>query len=106
MTASVLLRTMVMIFSAAGIAVGAESSVPTANGWPGTLIIVGGGSVPDDVLSALKESLHGEGSLVVIAEAASDPKEAAESSAKWLAESGISNVVVVDPSLAEVSEAC
>ena len=101
MTASVLLRTMVMIFSGAGIAVGAESSVPKANGWPGTLIIVGGGSVPDDVLSALKESLHGEGSLVVIAEAASDPKEAAESSAKWLAESGISNVVVVDPSLAE-----
>ena len=101
MTASVLLRTMVMIFSGAGIAVGAESSVPTANGWPGTLIIVGGGSVPDDVPNALKESLHGEGSLVVIAEAASDPKEAAESSAKWLAESGISNVVVVDPSLAE-----
>ena len=100
-TASVLLRTMVLVFIGAGIAAGADSSVPTADGWPGTLIIVGGGSVPEDVPSALKESLHGEGSLVVIAEAASDPKEAAESSTKWLAESGISNVVVVDPSLAE-----
>ena len=101
MTASVLLRTIVLIFSGAGIAVGGENSVPTADGWPGTLIIVGGGSVPDDVRSAFKESLPGDGSLVVIADAASDPKEAAESSKKWLAESGISNIVVIDPSLAE-----
>ena len=101
MTASVLLRTIVLIFIGAGIVVGGENSVPTADGWPGTLIIVGGGNVPDDVRSALKESLHGDGSLVVIADAASDPKEAAESSKKWLAESGISNVVVIDPSLAE-----
>ena len=63
MTASVLLRTIVLIFIGAGIAVGGENSVPTADGWPGTLIIVGGGSVPDDVQSALKKSLHGDGSL-------------------------------------------
>ena len=90
-----------MIFIGAGTAVGADRSVSTADGWPGTLIIVGGGSVPGDVPSALKESLHGDGSLVVIADAASDPKEAAESATKWLAACGISNVVVVDPSLAE-----
>ena len=101
MTASVLLRTMVMVFIGAEIAAGADSSVPTADGWPGTLIIVGGGSIPEDVPNALKESLHGDGSLVLIAEAAFDPKETAESSTKWLAESGISNVVVGDPSLAE-----
>jgi cyanophycinase len=100
-TASVLLRTMVMVFIGAGIAAGEDRSVPTADGWPGTLIIVGGGSIPEDVPNALKESLHGEGSLVLIAEAASDPKETAESSTKWLAESGISNVIVGDPSLAE-----
>jgi len=98
---SVLLRTFVLIFIGAGTAVGADGSMATADGWPGTLIIVGGGSVPDDVANALKESLHGEGSLVVIAEAASDPREAAESATKWLAESGISNVIVVDSSFAE-----
>lgn len=101
MTASVILRTMIFMFVSAARAFGADSSVPTADGWPGTLIIAGGGGVPNDVRSALKESLHGDGSLVVIADAASDPKEAAESSKNWLAESGISNVVAVDPSLAE-----
>ena len=100
-TASVLLRTIAMLFIGPGLAVGADGPVLAADGWPGTLIIVGGGSVPDDVLIALKESLRGEGSLVVIAEAASDPKEAADSSTKWLAESGISHVVVVDSSLTE-----
>ena len=101
MAAFVLLRIMVVIFLGAGIAMGQDWAVPTADGWPGTLIIVGGGTVPDDVAIALKESLHGEGSLVVIADAASDPMEAAESATKWLAEAGISRVVVVDSSLAE-----
>ena len=100
-TASVLLRTVVLIFIGAGTVVAADRSVPTVDGWPGTLILAGGGSVPEDVTNALKESVKEGGSLVVIAEAASDPNEAAESSTKWLAESEISNVVVVDPSLAE-----
>ncbi|MEJ7593620.1 MAG: cyanophycinase [Planctomycetaceae bacterium] len=101
MTASVLLRTVVLIFIGAGTAVAADRSGLTVDGWPGTLILAGGGSVPEDVANALKESVKGGGSLVVIADAASDLQEAAESTTKWLAGSGILNVVVIDPSLAE-----
>lgn len=82
-----------------GVADAASDTWQDPDGWPGTLAIVGGGTVPDEVPRILKTALGENASLVVIAEASSDPKEAAESAMEWLAENDISSTIVVDPSL-------
>lgn len=98
---SILLRISAVILLSPGIMIADEIPLSAIDGWPGTLIIVGGGHVPTDVKNVLKESVSNNGSLVVIAEAASDPRRAADIASKWLGESGISNVVVIDSSLEE-----
>jgi cyanophycinase len=67
-------------------------------GIRGTLILVGGGEVPDGAAEFLKKKSEGA-SIVILADASSEPREAAESARKWLSEHGLSNIVSVDPEL-------
>lgn len=67
-------------------------------GIRGTLILVGGGEVPDGATELLKKNSEGA-SIVILADASSEPREAAESARKWLSEHGLSNMVSVDPEL-------
>ncbi len=69
-----------------------------ADGIPGTLILVGGGEVPEDATELLKKNLAGA-SILILADASSEPHEAAESARQWLSGHGLSNVVSVDPGL-------
>jgi cyanophycinase len=68
------------------------------DGIPGTLILVGGGEVPDGATELLKKN-SAEASILILADASSEPQEAAESARKWLSDHGLSNVVSVDPGL-------
>lgn len=68
------------------------------NGISGTLILVGGGEVPDGVTELLRKKSEGT-SIVILADASSEPQEAAESAREWLSEHGLSNVFSVDPEL-------
>jgi cyanophycinase len=68
------------------------------NGISGTLILVGGGEVPDGVTELLRKKSEGT-SIVILADASSEPLEAAESARQWLSEHGLSNVISVDPGL-------
>jgi cyanophycinase len=67
-------------------------------GIHGTLILVGGGEVPDGATELLKKK-SAEASILILADASSEPLEAAESARKWLSEQGLSNVVSVAPGL-------
>lgn len=67
-------------------------------GIRGTLILVGGGEVPDGAAEFLKKKSEGA-SIVILADASSEPREAVESARKWLSEHGLSNIVSVDPEL-------
>jgi cyanophycinase len=67
-------------------------------GIPGTLILVGGGEVPDGVTELLKKKSDGT-SIVILADASSEPLEAAESARQWLSGHGLSNIVSVDHGL-------
>jgi cyanophycinase len=69
------------------------------DGFPGTLAIVGGGAIPDEVADILKAGLGDSGTVVVIPEASSNPVDAVESATEWLSEHGISSVEIVDLSL-------
>ena len=69
-----------------------------AEGIPGTLILVGGGEVPEDATELLKKNLAGA-SILILADASSEPHEAAESARQWLSGHGLSNVVSIDPGL-------
>jgi len=69
-----------------------------SEGIPGTLILVGGGEVPEGATELLKKNLAGA-SILILADASSEPREAAESAREWLSEHGLSNVVSVDPGL-------
>lgn len=68
------------------------------DGLHGTLILVGGGDVPDSVASLLKERLH-DYPIVILAEASEDPEASAKSAIAWLAEHGIVNAVSINPAL-------
>ncbi len=68
------------------------------DGIPGTLIIVGGGSIPEEVPQALKQATR-QGRIVILADAASDPVASAKSATQWLSEYQISDPVIVDSSL-------
>ncbi|MFO1000638.1 MAG: cyanophycinase [Planctomycetaceae bacterium] len=67
-------------------------------GIHGTLILVGGGEVPDGATELLKKN-SAEASILILADASSEPQEAAESARQWLSEHGLSNVVSVDSGL-------
>jgi cyanophycinase len=67
-------------------------------GIPGTLILVGGGEVPDGAAELLKKN-SAEAFILILADASSEPQEAAESAREWLSDHGLSNVVSVDPGL-------
>jgi cyanophycinase len=69
-----------------------------SEGIPGTLILVGGGEVPEGATELLRKNLAGA-SILILADASSEPREAAESAREWLSEHGLSNVVSVDPGL-------
>ena len=96
---SMVVRIFTVLLLTVQLAAGADGVWPAPDGWPGTLILVGGGAVPDEVLIALKDSVGNDGSLVVISEAASDPGTTSEATQKWLLEHEITNVLSADPSL-------
>lgn len=90
-----------MCFPAAGFGLCSDNVPINPGGLPGTLIIVGGGSVPDEVPAVLKASLkeNKEAAVVVLTDAASDTEKAADSAKTWLGEHEISNVTAIDSSL-------
>lgn len=69
-----------------------------SEGIPGTLILVGGGEVPEGTTELLKKNLAGA-SILILADASAEPREAIESARQWLSEHGLSNVISVDPEL-------
>ena len=76
-----------------------DASRTAVEGWPGTLIIVGGKTIPEEVSVALKSAMNDDGTLLVITDAALDPKRATDITTKWLTEHGISRAIFIDPSL-------
>jgi len=64
-------------------------------GWPGTLILVGGGEVPDEVPQRIRAVAGDDGIVVILADAAARPLNAAESATKWLNEQGIQSVKTI-----------
>jgi cyanophycinase len=96
-------RALLVVLITAMVSLGSASYGQTdrnldPEGIPGTLILVGGGEVPDGVTELLKKKSEGT-SIVILADASSEPREAAESARQWLSEHGLSNVVSVDPGL-------
>ena len=81
-----------------GISIAQATQPLDPDGHKGTLIVIGGGSVPDEVSDALKQATQ-EGQIVILAEAASDPAAAAKSASLWLSKHQISDPVIVDHSL-------
>ena len=69
-----------------------------SEGIPGTLILVGGGEVPEGATELLKKNLAGA-SILILADASAEPREATESARQWLSEDGLSNVISVDSGL-------
>ena len=69
-----------------------------SEGIPGTLILVGGGEVPEGTTELLEKNLAGA-SILILADASAEPREATESARQWLSEDGLSNVISVDSGL-------
>ncbi|MFO0977682.1 MAG: cyanophycinase [Planctomycetaceae bacterium] len=69
-------------------AVGQQVPLSQIDGVPGTLIIVGGGSVPEDVPKTIRRLAGDNGSVAILAEAAESRDESASQAMKWLADSG------------------
>ncbi len=65
-----------------------------ADGVSGTLVIVGGGGIPDQVKTFFASRIPDAGSVVVIGAASEDPVKAATDSSDWLTEFGVEHVVV------------
>lgn len=96
-------RALLIVLITAMVSLGSASYGQTdrnmdPEGILGTLILVGGGEVPDGVTELLKKS-SAEASILILADASSEPLEAAESAREWLSEHGLSNVISVDPEL-------
>ncbi len=70
------------------------------DGLTGTLVIAGGGSVPEEVPSLLLEAVGDSGSLVIIGDASEDAPSAEKDAAEWLNESKITSTVTIDPATA------
>lgn len=69
------------------------------DGLPGTLVLVGGGETPNSVLELLKRNTGA--SILILADASSNPSEAAESARQWLSDHGMPTAVSVDSGLPE-----
>jgi cyanophycinase len=69
-----------------------------SEGIPGTLILVGGGEVPEGTTELLEKNLAGA-SILILADASAEPREAIESARHWLSEHDLSDVISVDPEL-------
>lgn len=63
----------------------------SADGISGTLILAGGGTIPDDVKQLFREVV-GERKVYIISEAADDADAAADRTADWLRQIGVPNV--------------
>ncbi|MCA9065309.1 MAG: cyanophycinase [Planctomycetaceae bacterium] len=64
-------------------------------GIRGRLILVGGGTLPDIVVSALKEAVGDDGHLVLIPDAADQRAAAVERDTKWLSDAGIQSITAL-----------
>ncbi len=71
----------------------AEAVRPDAEGIRGTLIIVGGGTIPRVAKERLAARV-GPGKLLIIGQASNSPELACLEAAKWIRDAGVSNVVV------------
>lgn len=95
-------------FVASGIAIAGDeptasiSKRPDHEGISGTLVIVGGGTVPADALTAFASALPADASVVIIGTASEDPAKAAESARKMLNDAEVGDLVVPEP--AELSD--
>ena len=99
----VLCRGLLILLITAIVSTGSAAHAQTARtldpeGIHGTLILVGGGEVPDGAAELLRKN-SAEASILILADASSEPREAAESARKWLSEKGVSNIVSVDSGL-------
>ncbi len=99
----VLCRGLLILLITAIVSTGSAANAQTSRtldpeGIHGTLILVGGGEIPDGATELLKKS-SAEASILILADASSEPLEAAESARKWLGGNGLSNVVTTDPGL-------
>jgi cyanophycinase len=99
----VLCRGLLILLITAIVSTGSAAHAQTARtldpeGIHGTLILVGGGKVPDGTTELLKKN-SAEASILILADASSEPQEAAESARKWLSDHGLSNVASVDSGL-------
>lgn len=99
----VLCRGLLILLITAIVSTGSAAHGQTARtldpeGIHGTLILVGGGEVPDGATELLRKN-SAEASILILADASSEPREAAESARKWLSEKGVSNIVSVDSGL-------
>lgn len=96
-------RVLLVVLTTAIVSTGSVARAQTdrslnPEGIPGTLILVGGGEVPGAVTELLKKKSEGS-PILILPDASSEPKEAAESARKWLSEHGLSTVVSVDHGL-------
>ena len=64
-----------------------------SEGIPGTLILVGGGEVPEGTTELLEKNLAGA-SILILADASAEPREAIESARHWLSDASIRRVLV------------
>ena len=98
-----LLVLMPVRLSAAESAADAEQRID-ADGVSGTLVIVGGGGIPDQAKTFFASRIPDAGSVVVIGAASEDPVKAAKDSSGWLTESGVRHVVVTHTSSDPVAD--
>lgn len=80
---------------------GSEESVRTPpvfhEGLPGTLVIVGGGTIPDAARERFAAALSPGGTVVILSAASAEPEAAAEAAVKWLTAAGVANTVAPQP---------
>ncbi len=69
------------------------------DGITGTLIIIGGGNVPDEVPARLREALGDSGSIVIIGDASEDANAASKCAVEWLNEHRITRALSIDPAV-------
>lgn len=62
-------------------------------GIGGTLVICGGGTLPDDAKKIFADAVDEERSIIILPEAANDPKAAVVSTTRWIAALGLKNIV-------------
>ncbi len=67
-------------------------SIVSPDGTPGTIVLIGGGSVPEEVDGILKREVA-DGSVVVLPHAAEDRTRAAEAADQWLRKIGVGSVI-------------